>query len=81
MSSSEEWTWEEWQRRAASSLEDARILRAEIADIRANADMLRERGHPIPAHELEKVALESEALANHIETTINTALDAAEAAE
>lgn len=76
--SNEEWTWEEWKQKAASSLEDARILRAEIGDLRANAKMLRDRGHEIPAIELEGAAFQAEALANHIEAVINEALEGAE---
>lgn len=67
-----EWTPEEWNRRWASILEDRRVLEAEIAELRADAQMLRDRGHEVPAQHIDK--------AIHIAEELVETIDEAEAA-
>jgi hypothetical protein len=47
------WTPEEYRRQVASAEEDIRILESHLGDARANAEMLRARGHEWPAEVLE----------------------------
>lgn len=69
----EEWTPEEWHRRMASLDEDVRVFRAMIADMRENAEFLRERGHPQAADALAATADHGEAVANEIQAGLDAA--------
>lgn len=57
-------------RRLASLLEDARTLQAAINDEQATADMLRRRGHPEAAQQLEQGIATSQEVVDLINRTV-----------
>jgi hypothetical protein len=69
----EEWSPEEWHRRMASLDEDVRVFRAMIADMRDNANFLRERGHHEAAAKLDETADNGETVANEIQAGLDEA--------